>query len=439
LVDAALGTLPVILSILDYSTIKNEVFPVIASVFSKTSSMGIKIRGLEALKTLCGGSATPENDDGFGNFEQTASKPKNNSVILDKYTIQEKVVPLLKAIKTKEPAVMTAALDVFQEIGKIADSDFLATDVLPVLWSFSLGPLLNLQQFQAYMTLIKGLSTRVEQEHTRKLQEMSTSNPTVASRNDFMSFGGLTDRNGLDDANGTTNDFEALVLGKKGLSSPAADSFDVWNNPEQIPSNQLPVQVSGQASPTPPAFSWSTPSASSTAQNNSFAKPANTSNPPLNAFSVLQPQSTSTTSFSSSQSIQPTNWSAPQTNAWSSQTDTTTPSLSFSNTWSSANAPLAPSNPWSSASQSHLQPSAFSQPLRPNTSTQSSFSIPPPPTSPYSTFGIAPPPTTIMSPMTGALNTLASSQKYPQPQQQRQQQQQQSGRKQGLDKYESLI
>jgi SCY1-like protein 2 len=93
------------LSALDFSTIKNEVFPVIATVFSKTSSLGIKIKGLEALRTLCGGGQATE-DDGLNGMGGTKSKPKMNSVILDKYTIQEKVVPLLKAIKTKEPAVM---------------------------------------------------------------------------------------------------------------------------------------------------------------------------------------------------------------------------------------------------------------------------------------------------------------------------------------------
>jgi SCY1-like protein 2 len=96
LVDAALGTLPVILSSLDFSTIKNEVFPVIASVFTKTSSLGIKIRGLEALKTLCGGSQEANDSDGldgFGMDEPKKPKGKMSSVILDKYTIQEKVVP----------------------------------------------------------------------------------------------------------------------------------------------------------------------------------------------------------------------------------------------------------------------------------------------------------------------------------------------------------
>ena len=110
LVDAALGTLPVILATLDYSTIKNEVFPVIAAVFSKTSSMGIKIRGLEALKALCGGGSESNEDGGLNGFDEGEQKTKSSSVILDKYTIQEKVVPLLKAIKTKEPAVMVCDL-----------------------------------------------------------------------------------------------------------------------------------------------------------------------------------------------------------------------------------------------------------------------------------------------------------------------------------------
>ena len=39
-----------------------------------------------------------------------------------------------------------AALNVFKQVGKIADTDFIAMEVLPIMWAFSLGPLLNLQQ-----------------------------------------------------------------------------------------------------------------------------------------------------------------------------------------------------------------------------------------------------------------------------------------------------
>ena len=115
LVDASLGTLSVILSTLDFSSVKNDVFPVIATVFSKTSSLGIKIRGLEALQVLCGGtpgSNGSDGGDGLDGFDpqESTKKKQQQSVILDKYTIQEKVVPLLKAIKTKEPAVMVCII-----------------------------------------------------------------------------------------------------------------------------------------------------------------------------------------------------------------------------------------------------------------------------------------------------------------------------------------
>lgn len=111
LVDASLRCLPTVLSVLDYSTTRNELFPVIASVFSRTSSLGIKVRGLEAFVILCGGSSdgteTAGDDlDGTSNGKRERSNKRTGNAVLDKYTAQEKVVPLLKSIKTKEPAVM---------------------------------------------------------------------------------------------------------------------------------------------------------------------------------------------------------------------------------------------------------------------------------------------------------------------------------------------
>jgi SCY1-like protein 2 len=52
IIDAALRSLPIILPVLDFSTIKNDLFPVISSVFTKTSSLVIKVRGLEAFVIL---------------------------------------------------------------------------------------------------------------------------------------------------------------------------------------------------------------------------------------------------------------------------------------------------------------------------------------------------------------------------------------------------
>lgn len=101
MVDNALRALPVVLPILDFSSIKNELFPVIATVFSKTSSLGIKVRGLEAFVILCGGSLQSQpSDDGLsGIVATTAAKKTSSSNALDKYTMQEKIVPLIRAIK----------------------------------------------------------------------------------------------------------------------------------------------------------------------------------------------------------------------------------------------------------------------------------------------------------------------------------------------------
>jgi SCY1-like protein 2 len=108
-VDAALSTLPAVLPALDYSTIKNELFPVIAGVFAHTNSLGIKIRGLEAFYILCGGTSDDSISDGLDGISISHDSSKlSSSQVLDKFTIQEKVVPMMKGIKTKEPGVMVS-------------------------------------------------------------------------------------------------------------------------------------------------------------------------------------------------------------------------------------------------------------------------------------------------------------------------------------------
>ncbi|EOD45362.1 putative protein kinase domain-containing protein ppk32 protein [Neofusicoccum parvum UCRNP2] len=343
LVDAALRTLPTIIYVLDFSTIKNEFFPIVANVFAKTTSMGIKIRGLQAFYTLCGGSSSEDQGDGLDGFSADKPKQRQNAAVLDKYTIQEKVVPLLKAIKTKEPAVMMASLDVFKEVGKVADSDFLAMDVLPILWNFSLGPLLNLQQFQGFMALIKQLSTRIEQEQTRKLQELSASNTTAAtSAHDFMSFGGISP--GINGAsNGEDADFESLVTGRASSGFPADSGFDGgWGSSSNTTSPPVsaglprPSNQRAQSSTAAPAFSWSTP------------PPQQTSTPPprLGMNTSLQPQARSRTPDSSSlnsfASLKPQ--STGGTNGWGNSSVTSN-SSAFS-------LPLQPSRPAQQQQQS---------------------------------------------------------------------------------------
>lgn len=270
LVDAALNTLPAVLPVLDFATIKGELFPVIANTFAKTSSLNIKIRGLEAFYTLCGGSALSEaemTDDlnGIGVPDKRSTSTNSSSAILDKFTVQEKIVPLLKGIKTKEPGVMMAALRVFRQVGDVADSDFLAMDVLPTLWSMSLGPLLDLQQFQAFMTLIKRLSERIEREQIRKLRELRSANSmgSGTTRRVQSTNAASVDGNGL--SNGEEADFETLVSGrrKQGAGNGVQGNDDLmtgWGGSATASSaSTRPYTQSRLGANETPTFAWQTP------------------------------------------------------------------------------------------------------------------------------------------------------------------------------------
>ena len=405
IVDKSLGCLPIILAVLDFSTIKNELFPTVAAVFSKTSSLGIKVRGLEAFVTLCGGSndSDPEDNDDFSGIS-TAPKPtKNSSAVLDKYTVQEKVVPLLRAMKTKEPAVMMAALAVFKQVGKIADTEFLAMEALPILWSFSLGPLLNLKQFQQFMDLIKKLSARIEGEQIKKLRDLSsnaTNSLEMSRSNDLMSIGptSTSASNGADDVG--EDDFQRLVLGSKG-----------GNSTDMLRDAPAKAQPNSPTNSAPPMFEWSSPKPSMSVAG--MNHPSRTITPDqsmnsMNAFASLSP--------------------TPSTGAQGGMQRTMANGLnSF--------APMQPakSNAWPSMA-----------PQQPAQQLQSTFTIfPPPQNQPmnsFSNFSIAPPPATnvqrpgIQQPFGGQpTNSIPgfgqnpAMTNPPQP------------KKTGLDAYESLI
>ena len=429
IVDKALGCLPIVMAVLDFSTIKNEVFPIVAAVFSKTSSLGIKVRGLEAFVALCGGSSTEDTDtsDDLNGAIVGSKKPKQSSnAVLDKYTVQEKIVPLLKAMKTKEPAVMMAALAVFKQVGNIADTEFLAMEVLPVLWSFSLGPLLNLQQFQEFMDLIKKLSTKIEKEQVRKLRDLSSSGVEETSKNDDLINPGTT--NGFFNSNGSEdvgeNDFERLVLGKGNTGE------------EDILGDALRPQAQFSKQPEAPTFSWSSPSLNTNHSHQSSMSGA------------LNPQSRTITpdqSLSAFATLSPTSSTYPRASV--NPNPTTNGMGSFSPLQSSMLHPTPPMNSgWSTTlmQPTPIQPtqgsgwsSNIAQPLQPS---QPTFSMAPPPQSqpvtPFSNFSLPPPPvSSAQRPgmqqqssgyFGGGAGQAPAAIKPP-------------GQKTGLDKYESLI
>jgi len=388
IVDAALGTLQHILTALDFSTIKNELFPVVAGVFSKTSSLNIKIKGLEAFYILCGGSSSnlaipaskvAENDDLSG-FHTTATTRKatttttNSSAILDKHTIQSQIVPLLRAIKTKEPAVMMACLRVFRQVAEVADSEFLAMEVLPVMWSMSLGPLLDLGEFQGFMELIRAIGAKIEGEQVRKLRDLRGD-----AGSGFGTRSGLAGsrRNGAVNgvgAGGQELDFESLVTGRQSGDGSLNDDLtngwhtstapavsDVSTRPGVTGTRTQSAQPPALASP--PAFTLQTPalrpSSSSASQPFQFLNPtlrAQVQNPISRAITPDQPLSNFTP-------LMPTPSTAATASSYLRPSQPTQPSQSSARLgtgidWSAAAAKSGTINQWSSPA--HVG-TAFSQ------------------------------------------------------------------------------
>jgi SCY1-like protein 2 len=325
--------------------------------------------------------------------------------------MQEKLVPSLKAIKTKEPAVMMAALGVFRQIGTVADSAFLALEVLPILWSFSLGPLLDLHQFGEYMTLIKTISSKIEREQRKKLQELSSAEANGFRNGTAASWKGLSSIVPAE-TESTRDNFERLVLGR-GVATSNDQENDIWLGL----SSDTPVAQASTLQPSSAAFPLSSTTTGPTGRQSSLIARSITPDLKMNSFLSLEPttkrMSSPAPAFPALQPSAPNPWSMPNTPSHQhvpSGMGGPGPSLASLSSMNSSNASLARTN---------LQ----------TTPNYSAFSIPPPPsTQTPSAFA-----NTGRSPSSGGSGQTSPflSNGALQPQQ--------GNQKQGLDKYQSLI
>jgi len=138
-----------------------------------------------------------------------------------------------------------ATLSVQEAMGLKVDREAVATLVLPQLWAMSIGPcrlfvlscvrtllnipwtVLNVEQFQRFMAVIKKLGDRVEKEHNQFLRDSQRIEDRSATAVNGP-IDGLTPRGGVD--------FETLV-GGSGATSIKADTElngnwedDVWGS-----------------------------------------------------------------------------------------------------------------------------------------------------------------------------------------------------------------
>jgi len=189
--ERALGVVPGLCESIDYAEVQSVLFPRVALVFTKTRILSVKVATLVTFLSMI--------------------------KTLDQTSLTQKLVPLLSKIRTKEPAVTMATLSVQEAMGLKVDREAVATLVLPQLWAMSIGPLLNVEQFQRFMAVIKKLGDRVEKEHDQFLRDSQRIEDRSATTING-SLDGLTTRGGMD--------FETLVGGAGGGSIKADTEVD---------------------------------------------------------------------------------------------------------------------------------------------------------------------------------------------------------------------
>ncbi|TEB36020.1 kinase-like protein [Coprinellus micaceus] len=186
--ERALNTIPDLCDSVDYAEVSGVLFPKVCALCSTTRILSVKVATLKTFLVMV--------------------------KTLDKLVLTQKLVPLLSKIRTKEPAVMTSTLEVQEAMGMKVDREAVATLILPQLWAMSMGPLLNVTQFNNFMAVIKKLGDRVEREHNQFLRD--------SQRIEDMSANAAT-ANGSGPPPPVASDFESLV-GKSNASNGIASS-----------------------------------------------------------------------------------------------------------------------------------------------------------------------------------------------------------------------
>lgn len=130
----------------DYMTVKNGLFPRLQHLYNSTPILSVKVNTLVCFHGLI--------------------------KVLDKFLINEKMLPMLKEGKIREPAIMMATLAVYEEMSKYLDKEVIATEIMPELWRTSIDPLLNVTQFQRFMRVIRQVGNQIEQAHASHLEEL---------------------------------------------------------------------------------------------------------------------------------------------------------------------------------------------------------------------------------------------------------------------------
>ncbi|KAJ9096785.1 hypothetical protein QFC21_005056 [Naganishia friedmannii] len=166
--EKALNAIPALCDALPYDVLEQVLLVKVAILFTKTRILSVKVCTLECFLAM---------------------------------------VPILTQMAT---------LNVQEAMGMKVDREAVAGLVLPQLWTMSMGPLLNVDQFSKFMSVIKFLGARVEREHIDHLRSIRHAEAQTASlglHNSGWELGGGGHES-------SEVDFETLVGRSSGAGTP---------------------------------------------------------------------------------------------------------------------------------------------------------------------------------------------------------------------------
>jgi hypothetical protein len=325
--ELCVSILPSFANMIDYTSMKHAIVPKLTNLCLNTTSLKVRINVL-----VCIGKMLD---------------------VLDKWLIQDHVLPLLEALPSREPGVLMATLGILKEVlnkKKLGfDKEILSRRVLPFVLPLSIEPGLNENQFRTFMAVIRDMLKKVEDDHATYLQQLGQMQQETRSSVKFAQE--VSETKAMDDM----LDKMEKLMGKDEKS--AGESPSVLRPSPAVSASSVPAPLdSTRAEEMDRLFAGldafgSTLSSAGTSQQNTIPV---LSKPPDSPSPSPSPVVSSKQNTSTGWSITPTTTSNVTSTGWSIMTPTTTSSVATTNIASTG---------WSMTSSTTSTVGMTSQPL----------------------------------------------------------------------------
>ncbi|XP_014768329.1 SCY1-like protein 2 isoform X1 [Octopus bimaculoides] len=150
--ELVLNIIPTFASLIEYTSLKNCIIPRIKKMCLATSSLSVRVGCLVCIGKLL--------------------------EYMDKWCVLDEVIPLLPQIPSREPGVLMSILGILKvtfshpKLG--FTKEILATKIIPFLVPLCIENNLNLNQFSAYIAIVKEMISKVENEQKGKLEQLNS-------------------------------------------------------------------------------------------------------------------------------------------------------------------------------------------------------------------------------------------------------------------------